>query len=109
MNFDDFLEKAGIYGVMTLELKYDFRATPEWSCDLEHDKVTFTGKGDTLEEAVLEAWTDVKIGNYYYFGSMDTPKLTLEQMSAMRVDVYKAAGMEDECFGEYRGEYNRAP
>jgi len=74
-----------------------------WEAEYVHDRITYTGKGFTALEALVEAHVDNLIANYYY--SSDGPVLTLEQMNAWRAADYLAhLGYPAE--GQYRGDYH---
>lgn len=76
----------------------------QWTCDLVHDRVTFSGRGDLPEHALVEAVVDRQIGDHYYAGSWDEPRLSQETMTAWLRGGYRHhLGTLPEH--EYRGEY----
>ncbi len=78
--------------------------TEEWVAEIEHDRVGFTGRGDTPEAALVEAIVDKGIGDYYYAADWDGPKLTTEQMTErLHVAYREHLGFTPEH--GYRGDY----
>lgn len=103
-DLDTLIEEAGLSSVT---LTRDRLATrDEWKADITHDRVSYTGRGDNPEEALVEAIVDRYIGDYYYFGDWDTPRLTPEQMTDRLHTAYRLnLGFTPDH--AYRGSYLR--
>jgi hypothetical protein len=87
------------YNVRALTLTF---RDDQWTAEIEHDRVTFTGTGDTADVALVEAIVSRNIGDFYY-GSLDA-QLTPEQMNTWWRDTHLAAlGILPDT--PYAGEY----
>ncbi len=60
----------------------------EWTAEIVHDRVTYEGRGETPEAALVEAIVEARIGNHYYAAAMDAPRLTTAQMTEWLHQAY---------------------
>lgn len=81
----DRIREAHNVRALTLTLQDD-----QWTAEITHDRVTFTGTGNTADVALVEAIVGRNIGDFYYYGAMDA-QLTPEQMNTWWRDTHLAA------------------
>lgn len=94
-------EVADAANARTFTLKFE---NDQWRCELLHDRVTFSGRGDLPEHALVEAVVDRQIGDHYYAANWDEPRLSQETMTTWLQGSYRHY-LGTLPAHEYRGAY----